>query len=248
MILLRDQFTELLAARQKDSTLQAFQLSESLPAPGKDPDDQTAQCLFDIGFSMESFCNDRAAAELFRRALQYAVAEPNIHSNAWFRLGLSLERLGNWFEALDCHRKCLTLAHDWPQLISLARLHLADLLCAAEEYSEAAEVYKQAMDGAADPVQVKYARCLLRMGEADLAEAELCALLDKVEDGPLAVDARQLLAEIHERAQNPEAAAECYSRIAGSSHADPHVRAAAAHRLSTMPKSKRGKRNPLIFK
>ncbi|MDQ6705643.1 MAG: hypothetical protein M3Z85_06735, partial [Acidobacteriota bacterium] len=96
MTLLRDQFTELLAARQKDSTFQAIRLSESLPAPCGDPDDQTAQCLFDIGFSLESFCDDRAAAELYRRALKYAVAEPNIHSNAWFRLGLCLERLGSW--------------------------------------------------------------------------------------------------------------------------------------------------------
>ncbi|MDQ6663004.1 MAG: hypothetical protein M3Z23_01260, partial [Acidobacteriota bacterium] len=77
---------------------------------------------------------------------------------------------------------------------------------------------------------------------------ELLTLLDNVDDGPYAVDARQLLAEIHERAHNSDAAAECYSRIAGSLHADPHVRAAAAHRLSTMPKSNRGKRNSRTLK
>jgi len=239
---LRDRISELLAARQKDPTFRALELSDGLTAPCDDADDWTAQCLFDIGFSMESFGEDRAAAALYRRTLQYPVAEPNVHSNAWFRLGLCLERLGSWFEALDCHRRCLKLAHDWPQLVSLARLHLADLLCAAEDYAEAAEMYKNLLDGPADPIRVKYARCLLRIGEADRGEAELRALLDNVEDGSPAVDARQLLAEIHERARNSEAAAECYTRIAESLHADPHVRAAAAHRLSTMPKPKRGKR------
>ncbi len=190
---------------------------------------------------MEPFCEDRAAAALYRRALNYPVAEPNVHSDAWFRLGLCLERLGSWFEALDCHRSCLKLAHDWPQIIRLARLHLADLLSAAEDYPEASEVYGELADGAADPIRVKYARCLLRMGEADRAEAEIRAFLANLEDSSHAVDARQLLAEIHERSRNSEAAAECYSRIAESLHADPHVRAAAAHRLAAMPNAKRGK-------
>jgi tetratricopeptide (TPR) repeat protein len=237
---LRSKIYELLSLREKESTLEAIASADSLPAPGQRADDVTAQCLFDLGFGLEFFEENDSAAALYRRALQYPVANPNITAGAWFRLGWCSERLQDWAGAMRAYRMALECGRDWPYMLGHARLNLARILTAAEEYVQAMSLFDELSGGVpvdADGPRVMFdrARCLLRIGRTEEARVELKHLAETSANSPLGVEVSLLLAEILEVAGDSAGAVACYRNILYSPHADPNLRAAVAYRLQAIP-------------
>jgi tetratricopeptide (TPR) repeat protein len=237
---LRSKIYELLSLREKESTQEAVASAASLPAPGQQADDVTAQCLFDLGFGLEFFGENDSAADLYQRILEYPVANPNLIAGAWFRLGWCSERLQDWAGAMRAYRMALECGRDWPYMFGHARLNLARILMAAEDYEQAMSLFDELSRGVpedSDGLRVMFerARCLLRLGRTEEARTDLKRLAETSASSPLGVEVSLLLAEILEAAGDSAGAVACFQEILNSPHADPTLRAAVAYRLQAIP-------------
>jgi tetratricopeptide (TPR) repeat protein len=125
-------------------------------------------------------------------------------------------------------------------MATLAQYHLAALVAAEEHHAEACALYQAVEAAPAHPeiplakVLLEFGRCLLQSGERESARNKLEQLLATFPDAPATVEANRLLAEIHERSGESEAAVERYRRIVESSLAEPLLKAAAAHRAAVL--------------
>jgi len=237
---LESKIATLLSLEDSSAAIKAFELSAELPEPGTRVADATARVLFDIGFRLERFERNGDAVITYRRALRYPVIDINLVAGTWFRIALLADRSGAWIEARAGFRKALELAPSWFYMAALARYHLANLAAAEEDYTEAAALYLTLESGPAHPeiqsekVVLELGRCLLRSGERGSAREKLERLLELFADSPLAVEAYKLLAEIHEQDGASADAVQVYQRIVASAHAEPALKAAAAHRVAAL--------------
>src|SRR5215212_7039472 len=108
--------SELLALRERESTIEAISLASALPSPGEAPDDLVAQAWFDLGFGMEHYGEYESSADLYRRSLEYRVVNTNIAAASWFRLAWCSEQLKDWKVAVRGYEKAIEFGRDWPYM------------------------------------------------------------------------------------------------------------------------------------
>ena len=239
------QIAKLLSTDDLSGALEALRMIAEFPEPGSETADSIAQSLFDIGFRLEGFERNQDAVAAYRRAVLYPVDDANITAGAWFRIAFLSDRTGNWLAASSGYRQALALAPAWAYMATLAQYHLAGLVAAEENYSEACALYQAVEDQPAHPdihpakVLLELGRCLLQSGERELARTKLEQLLANYRGIPATVEANGLLAEIHERSGENQAAVERYRHIAGSSLAEPLLKAAAAHRAAMLGRQRK---------
>lgn len=232
-----------IATFEREQILEAVGLTENFPPPGPEPADIAAQVLHDVALHAESLGEWPLCASLYRRSLAYPTVSPRIPIGNWFRYGLCQEHMGALREAIAGYRNALSYGDAWPHVTALARKHLAELLMAAEEFQQARAVLEQLSASLphpeiqSDQVALELARCLLRLGERKAALERLQSLSSQPTSTEAAVEALQLLADLHEQAGNLQAAAACYRRIIQSGAAESNIKAAAAYRLGALQRA-----------
>ena len=236
---LRREIWELLQTADEVNVSQAIDLTSLLPVPSDVPDELTAQCLFDSGFSAEYFGKDDLAIELYRRVLAYPVKDTKYPASAWFRIGVCIGRQGKLSEAIHCYREALRIARDLPHTTTLAHYNLAELVEASENYQEAAELYAKVLPMLPHPdihrsrALLGYARCSWRSRNVERAKGLLKELAANADD-PVSAEAWRLLAEIAEEGRDYAEADRAYRQIIANPHSDPNLRGAAAYRLASL--------------
>ena len=234
---------EKIGTFDRDDILEAVRLTGSFPAPGAAPADVVAQVIHDVAQHAESLADWPLCVSLYLRVLEYTVDSPRIPIGAWYRLGICQEHSGALREAMASFRQALSLGEAWPHVTALARMHLAELLMAAEEFEEAASILTDLLRALPYPeisteqVQLSLARCHLRLGSFEGARRQLEALCRASPPTEAAAEALRLLADIHEASGDTDSAASCYQRIIQSDAAEIPLKLAAAHRLSALRRS-----------
>jgi tetratricopeptide (TPR) repeat protein len=121
----------------------------------------------------------------------------------------------------------------YPLAQDLARLYLANLRYAFEEYDEAARQYQElkmtdALSAAQQAqVRLRYGRCLVNIGNADAGERELGECRELYPESEVSVQADLLLADIYGERADLRAAVACYRRVIEHPYAEPSVKALA---------------------
>lgn len=240
----RDAVLQKLRTFDRVQILEAVGLSESFPPPGVEHADEVAQVLHDIGLYAESLGDWSLCAGLYQRVVEYPVFSARIPAGSTYRLGLCQERMGRLREAAQTYRRTLEYGADvWPEIDALARRNLSRLLVAAEEYEQAAAVLARLLKAPPTPevetaeIQLIFAKCLLRLGRTEEAVA-LLELLSK-QASEFSVEATSLLAQMYEGGDDLRSAIRCYSDIIANGFAEPHMKAAALHRRTTLQKRAR---------
>lgn len=230
-----------VAAGGTENLREALRLAEGLPKPAKaTAADDVAQTLYELVLHAESLGDWELCSGLYRQVAEYDVANGQIRSAALFRYGICREHQGDYFGAIDAYRRSIPDAAGWPLVEGLARFHLAQLLISAEQYEEAAAILQDLLlfdlphaELDAGEIALDRARCLWRTERLEEAR-DLIERPPHPISGEAQIEAKRLLAEIHEARGDTERAAECYRSIVQSDCADPQLKSAASHRLSAL--------------
>jgi tetratricopeptide (TPR) repeat protein len=238
------QIKQKIATLEAEQILEAVRLTESFPPPGSDPADLPAQLLHDVALHAESLADWPLCIALYSRSLAYPVVSQSIPLGNWYRYALCQEHMGALREAVAGYRKALSYGEVWPHVSALARKRLADLLIAAEEYDEAAQLLAELSRSLPHPeipgeqVEVDFARCLLRTGQPDAARQRLEAVCAGSIASEATIEGLRLLAQLCEESGQKQYAAACYQRIIESGAAGLEVKSAAAYRLTALLRSR----------
>ena len=234
------QIAEMLDSTDLGVIAEMVRLAEQLPGPREHPPDSVVVLIYEVAQKAELLEDSSICLGLFRRVLAHPVENLQFKPGAWFRIGIVLQRSGDFGAAIDAFRNALAYKECWFELAGLIRYRLASLLAETEEYDEAAalleEVQKQYLPNPhieLHMVTVLLARTLLMAGKPEAALVALAPLAD----APAAewtARVQSLRAEIFESVGRMPDAREAYQKIVENPHARQELRTAAAYRLSAL--------------
>ncbi|MDX2154339.1 MAG: hypothetical protein SFV54_26600 [Bryobacteraceae bacterium] len=198
------------------------------------------------GFQLELAGNQRAARHCYETVLKHADNCSGLAANAEYRLGLTLEALGDYSGATDHYRRSAEIAgRPFPAAQDLARFQLAKLLYLAEEYADSVRQLEQLQVGASLPaayvpeVTLRLAAALCRLGNTEEAKRALVEWRARFPEGKTEVDVRidLFLAETYRSEGSYGAARDCLRKVVENPAAAHQTRTRALQTLDRLPRS-----------
>lgn len=194
--------------------------------------------LFDLGLAAETIPESTLALDLYSRSIACNRTSELLRSAALVRMGLCLEQLGRWMEAVQAYRQAEPGSKEWPESRALLLWRLGRLLRASEEFEDASGVLSQLFDLLPQPgipwpeASLELASCLENSGQCEKAISRLTELASG--NHPVAVDALARLASLYLRFGRTNDAAHALCRITSHPSAEARARTAAAIRLDQL--------------
>lgn len=238
-------FTRITAAASlKQVRVDEEDLALGLPQPGEPVEDGLAAFWMEAAFALERFGYARAAKHFYEALLRV----PNLSgfqlTNLHYRLGIVLDTLLQWDEAMECYKLAVDSPHSFPAAQADARLRLAETYYAMGDYGCAGEHFciarkiPELSAGARAHAQLRYGMCLLRSKDIPSAIEELarCSLPGEGRGTEVEVKADSLLAEIYENRGDWPRARQYFQRVIDHACADPLTKAGALNKLATRRK------------
>lgn len=218
---------------------EAVQLTGSLPGPEAHPPDSVVLLIFDVGQRAETLDDPEICIGLYRRVLAYPVQNPEMHAGAWYRIGLTRQRQGDFGAAVEAFQRAMELPC-WRQLAGVVRYRLAAVLAETEDYPEAIRLLRDVLahhlpnpEIEQHSAQILLGRTLLMNGQPDEA-LEALQPLDAAPPSDWTARVQSLRAEIFESQGKLKDARGAYLRIVDNPYARQEMRTAAAYRLSAL--------------
>ena len=226
---------ECVACRSHVEGADVESIWDKLPLPIVD---ETAGVLMQAAFTLECRGHLDAARLSYERLASMEGVPEAVLVNARLRLGIVLDALGLWDLAVREYEAASRIQCEPNVVQSQAVFRLAQAREMAEEYSEAVGLFAGLRaDTLLDQpqrtqAQLRYAMCLLKVGDKEraLVELETC----RQAGGDASLKADMALAEIHESSRNAAEARACYERVLANPAAEPLTKSAALTRLQRL--------------
>jgi len=206
---------------------------DELPEPGETIPAALAGAWFAAAYAFEASSDFARAAEWYERLLHRPGLPVVLEVDAQYRCGFVSEARLDWKTSVEHYENCVDAPRVYPFAQDLARLQLANLLYASEDYDGAANHYQilkftgELSARQQAQARLRHARCLINCGDTEAGERELvlcCGLYPESEES---VQAELLLADIYGERKDHHAAAACYQRVIQHPFAEPAVKALA---------------------
>jgi tetratricopeptide (TPR) repeat protein len=217
-------------------------LPVELPPAGEIIHEETAGAWFEAAYAFEVSSDLATAFDWYRLLLDRTKLPAALAVNARFRCGYVSEARLDWNTSLACYEQCVESPRVYPLAQDLARLHLANLLYASEEYDRAAAHYAvlkladSLTPGQQAQARLRHARCLICEGCTEEGEKELVQCRRQYTDSDVSVQAELLLADIYGGRADHRAAEDCYRRVIDHPCAEPSVKTLAQMCLLQLPR------------
>ena len=230
-----------VACQLKAGRLPSEIAEDELPPAGEPVPEATAGAWFEAAYGFESANCLAEAAAMYEGLLNRPGLPAVLEANARFRCGFVSEARLNWSKSLEHYERSVHAPRVYPLAQDLARLHLANLRYAFEEYGEAAEHYRELKFSDALSVaqqahaRLRYARCLVNGDDRNAGEKELNECRELYPDSDVSVQANLLLADIYGERADYRAAASCYQRVVEHPYAEPAIKALARMCILQLP-------------
>ncbi len=206
---------------------------------------RTASAWFDAAMALEVSGYLPQSRIFYQELLNCKPLPPGMRTRAMYRVGMVLDRLMQFREAQAMLHAAVISDDTEPEAQAEARLRLANLRFLMDEFDAVIDDFEDLRrTGTTGRIrcesQIRYATCLMRLGNAEAAKAELEQSRQSLLQGTeFEVKADLMLAEMAENESNRAEAMAAYERIMHNPLSEPLTKAAALTRFDTLRRNRR---------